>query len=59
MSVITCDTACTVTLVVTPYTATPDDYAAVSEIFGAALFALCLIIGGKFLLRLFQRPTDA
>ena len=59
MDVITCSNACTITLVVTPMTATADQYAAVSGIFGAALVALVLIWGAKAIYRLFVRPTDA
>lgn len=59
MDVISCSSACTVTLVVSPMRATADDYAAVSAIFGATLVALVLVWGVKAVYRLFVRPTDA
>lgn len=56
---VTCSTACTVTLVVTPAAATPEQYAAVNTIFGATLGALVLIWGVKRIWRLFERHSDA
>jgi hypothetical protein len=56
---VTCSSACTITLVVSPLTATQDQYDAVNAIFGYTLLALCLIWGIKRVLRIFQRPTDA
>lgn len=58
-TVVTCGTACTVTLVVTPGGATPEMYEAANITFGALLAALCLVWGAKRVLRLFQKPTDA
>lgn len=46
-TVITCGGGGTCTLVITPYTATAEDYEAVSVIFGAVLAAACVIWGVK------------
>lgn len=59
MSDVSCSSACTITLVVSPIRATADEYAAVSTIFGATLVALVLVWGVKSVYRLFVRPTDA
>ena len=57
-STITCPTS-TCTLVISPYVASADDYAAVSLIFGAILTAACLIWGAKALLNLLRdRPES-
>jgi hypothetical protein len=68
VTTVTCSSACTVThvlqpqtvtAVVTPVTATQEQYDAVNLIFAAALLALVLIWGGKRLYALFTKPTDA
>ena len=57
-STVTCPTS-TCTLVIQPYVATADDYAAVSVIFGAILTAACLVWGVKQILRLLrERPEN-
>jgi hypothetical protein len=56
---VTCTGSCTVTLVVTPATATQDQYDAVNVVFACALGALGVIWGAKWVYRLFARPTDA
>lgn len=50
---VNCPTS-TCTLVISPYVATADDYAAVSVIFGAVLVAACCIWGAKQVLRMFR-----
>jgi hypothetical protein len=56
---VSCGSACTVTLVISPMPATQDQYDAASLIFAAALVAAVLIHGAKILYRLFLKPTDA
>ncbi len=56
---VTCGSACTVTLVVSPASATPEMYEAANTVFAALLAALVLVWGAKRVLRLFQKPTDA
>lgn len=55
---VTCPTS-TCTLVISPYVATADDYAAVSGIFLAILTAACLIWGAKSLLHLLRERPEA
>lgn len=46
-------------LVVKPFVASPDDYAAVAVIFGVILSAACLIWGLKQILRLLRTSSEA
>lgn len=55
---VSCPTS-TCTLVISPYVASADDYAAVSLIFGAVLTAACLIWGVKQILRILQNRPEA
>lgn len=58
-TVITCGGGGSCTLVITPYTATADDYQAVSLIFAAVLTAACVIWGVKRLyVLLTSRPES-
>ena len=58
MPTVTCEGS-TCTLVVTAQEATPDDYAAVSLIFGSILTAACVIWGVKQVLALLRdRPES-
>lgn len=56
---IQCTDACTITLVVTPQTASQDMYDAVNGVFAALLAALVVVWGAKLLYRRFMAPTDA
>lgn len=49
----------TCTLVISPYVATADDYAAVSAIFGAILAAACVIWGVKKIYNLIANRPEA
>ena len=53
-------TAAPVQVVVTvqPYRATPDDYQAMSLIFGVVLLAAVLITGTRRVLELFRKPSE-
>ena len=51
--------ACTVTHVLTPATAGPDEYAAALHIVGAALAALAVVWAVRRLIAFFDRSTDA
>lgn len=52
--VISCPGECTVTLVLSPATATPDQYEALLTVFGVALAALAVVWGVRRLLALFS-----
>ncbi len=56
---VTCGSGNTCTLVITPYKATPEDYEAVSVIFGAILTAACVIWGVKRILLLLKDRPEA
>lgn len=58
-TVITCGTGNTCTLVITPYQATADDYAAVTGIFAAVLTAACVIWGVKKIYALLTERPEA
>lgn len=56
---ITCGSGGSCELVIVPYQATADDYAAVSLIFGAILTAACVIWGAKRIYHLLtSRPES-
>lgn len=57
-STVTCPTS-ECTLVIVPYQATSDDYAAVSVIFGAVLAAACIIWGVKQIYNLVKNRPEA
>jgi hypothetical protein len=44
---------------VLPYEATPDDYLAISTIFGAFLVAACVIWGAKYVYAIFHNRPEA
>jgi hypothetical protein len=56
---VTCANTCTLTLVLTPATATEEQYDAINGIFLSALVALCAVWGMKRLYAVFAKPTDA
>lgn len=61
---ITCDSSttpssCTIVVVTQPYVATPDDYAAVSSVFGVTLCAAAVIWGVKQLYNLLKNRPEA
>jgi hypothetical protein len=56
---VTCSSACTITLVVSPAGATPEMYDAANVVFAGLLAALCIVWGAKRVYRLFSKPTDA
>lgn len=58
-SVIACGGGDTCTLVITPYVATPEDYQAVSIIFGLTLGAACVIWGVKQIYNLLKDRPEA
>lgn len=58
-TVITCGTGSTCSLVITPYKATADDYAAVSTIFGVVLTAAAVIWGVKRIYNLISNRPEA
>lgn len=51
---VTCPTSGTCTFVISPYVATADDYAAVTLIWASILTAACLVMGAKWVYRLFR-----
>ncbi|WHZ11204.1 MAG: hypothetical protein OJF60_001643 [Burkholderiaceae bacterium] len=58
---ITCDSStnsCTLVVTAQPYTATADDYTALSMVFGAILAAACLVWGGRQLFKLLWQVPE-
>jgi hypothetical protein len=49
----------TITVVVTPMGASPDQYAAITAIFAATLLALCAIWAVKQVLKLFSNSPES
>lgn len=59
MQPIVCDSACTVTLVITPAIADVQQYDAVLSLFGVALAALAFVWAVRRILHLFTSNHDA
>jgi hypothetical protein len=57
-STVTCPTS-TCTLVISPYVASADDYAAVTAIFTAILTAACIVWGVKKIYNLISNRPEA